>query len=166
MSIFYLLLLLSVLLVYTTRLINAIKAGSVSGEVTPGENMKEKRRNIERFLQAVTNYGLSGEKLFDVDDLLLLQNIPRVTACLFELGGLVKQDTDYSGPYLGHCLTSRSIARRSEGQECPKVSPLRLSYSSFPSSLSSPSSSSLFCFVWSACAIAPTFPLPCIILSS
>ncbi|RWS31891.1 Muscle-specific protein 20-like protein [Leptotrombidium deliense] len=80
---------------------NAVKNGSIKGEVTPGDNLKHKRANIERFLRAVDEYGVPKEKQFAVDDLLLMQNIPRVTTCLFELGRLASKDNNYSGPKLG-----------------------------------------------------------------
>lgn len=80
---------------------NAIKEGSVGGEASPGENIKHKRKNIERFLAAASAYGVPNEKLFAVDDLLLLQNLPRVTTCIFELGKLAEADRGFSGPQLG-----------------------------------------------------------------
>jgi len=36
-----------------------------------------------------------------VDDLLLMQNLPKVTRCLFALGKLVEDNDDYDGPVLG-----------------------------------------------------------------
>lgn len=68
---------------------NAIKPGSITGDIIPGTEFKQKRKNIERFLEACSSYGVSKDMLFAVDDLLLLQNIPKVTRCLFALGKLV-----------------------------------------------------------------------------
>jgi hypothetical protein len=68
---------------------NAIKPGSITGDIIPGTDFKQKRKNIERFLQACSSYGVSKDMLFAVDDLLLMQNIPKVTRCLFALGKLV-----------------------------------------------------------------------------
>lgn len=68
---------------------NAIKPNSITGEITPGTNIKHKRENIKKFLTACSSYGVPKEDLFEADDLLLLQNIPRVTRSLFALGKLV-----------------------------------------------------------------------------
>lgn len=68
---------------------NAIKSGSIPGEITSGTNFNHKRKNIEKFLKACQSYGVSKDLLFAVDDLLLMQNIPKVTRCLFALGKLV-----------------------------------------------------------------------------
>ena len=78
---------------------NAIKAASVAKIVFPAEKFEEKRQNIQSFLSAAKSYGVDADKLFQVDDLLLLQNIPRVTACIFELGSLVKKDSNFKGGY-------------------------------------------------------------------
>ena len=63
-------------------LMNAIKVGSISGDISPGTNIKQKGQNIKKFLSACSSYGVTKEELFEVDDLLLLQNIPKVTRCL------------------------------------------------------------------------------------
>ncbi|RWS14807.1 Muscle-specific protein 20-like protein [Dinothrombium tinctorium] len=80
---------------------NAVKEGSIKGEITAGENLKQKRENVERFLTAVREYGVEKQHLFEVEDLLLMQNIPRVTNCLFELGKLAAKDPNFKGPHLG-----------------------------------------------------------------
>ena len=69
---------------------NTIKPGSIPGEITPGTNIKHKRENIEKFLSACSSYGVKKDELFAVEDLLLLQNIPKVTRCIFALGKLVR----------------------------------------------------------------------------
>lgn len=88
---------------------NAIKKGSVKSVIQPAETLAEKRVNIEAFLMAAAGYGVQKNKLFHLLDLLLLQNLPRVTACkspcsvtqgadptslagVFELGRLAKAD--------------------------------------------------------------------------
>lgn len=86
---------------------NAIKKGSVA-QVTNGENMKLKRHNISQFLRGARSYGVSAEKLFHVEDLLLLTNVPRVTECLFELGRLANGDSNFAGPYLGEAPSAES----------------------------------------------------------
>lgn len=63
------------------RLMNAIKKGSVKTVIQPAETLSEKRVNIEAFLTAAAGYGVQKNKLFHLLDLLLLQNLPRVTAC-------------------------------------------------------------------------------------
>lgn len=72
------------------RLMNAIKPGSITGEIKSGTDFKTKRHNIEKFLKACQSYGVEKQLLFEVDDLLLMQNIPKVTRCLFALGKLVR----------------------------------------------------------------------------
>ncbi|CAG2172002.1 unnamed protein product [Oppiella nova] len=81
------------------RLMNAIKSGAIKGEITSGTNMKQKRENINNFLKACSAYGVAKECLFEVEDLLLLQNIPKVTRCIFALGKLAAEN--YDGPELG-----------------------------------------------------------------
>lgn len=68
---------------------NAIKPDSIGGQITPGTNIKQKRENIQKFLSACSSYGVQKDDLFEVEDLLLLQNIPKVTKCIFALGKLV-----------------------------------------------------------------------------
>ena len=63
------------------RMMNAIRKGSISGIIDPAEHLHEKRVNIEKFLSAAASYGVHQSKLFGLLDLLLLQNIPKVTAC-------------------------------------------------------------------------------------
>lgn len=60
---------------------NAIKKGSVKCIEQPAETLAQKKVNIEAFLTAAASYGVPESKLFHLFDLLLLQNIPRVTAC-------------------------------------------------------------------------------------
>lgn len=81
---------------------NVIKKGSIDNIIFPAEKFDEKRKNIESFLTAVKEYGLDEKDTFNVDDLLLLQNIPKVTSCLFSLGSLVKKDKNFKlNYYLG-----------------------------------------------------------------
>ena len=70
---------------------NYIKPNSVPGEIKSGGNIKQKRQNIEKFLKALKDYGVPKELLFEVDDLLLLRNLPKVTRCMFALGKLVSE---------------------------------------------------------------------------
>ena len=60
---------------------NAIKKGSVTSVIQHADTLVEKRVNIEAFLTAAAGYGVVKNKLFHLFDLLLLQNLPRVTAC-------------------------------------------------------------------------------------
>ncbi len=69
---------------------NAIKPGSIKGDIVAGNDFKQKRKNIENFLKCCKSYGVKQELLFDVDDLLLMINMPKVTRCLFALGKLVR----------------------------------------------------------------------------
>ncbi|XP_054166640.1 muscle-specific protein 20-like, partial [Oppia nitens] len=81
------------------RLMNAVNKGSIPEPIVAGDNNKQKRLNIENFLKSCTTYGVSSDMLFNVDDLLLLQNIPKVTRCIFALGKLASEKFD--GPELG-----------------------------------------------------------------
>lgn len=83
------------------RLMNFVKPGSIPGEIKPGTNLKNKRENIRKFLNAIKNYGVDEKLLFNVDDLLLLRNLPKVTRCLFALGKKAEMDNNFKGPYLG-----------------------------------------------------------------
>jgi len=80
---------------------NIIKPGSIPGPITSGDNFKHKRENIKKFLKACKEYGVAQEKLFEVDELVFLENIPRITRCLFELGKLADNDSNFNGPKLG-----------------------------------------------------------------
>lgn len=55
-------------------------------DLSSGEDKKVKKENIQRFLTACQAIGLAEEELFEVDDLLSLQNIPRVTKTIYALG--------------------------------------------------------------------------------
>lgn len=68
---------------------NYIKPNSIPGEIKSGGNIKQKRQNIEKFIKALKDYGVQKEVLFEVDDLLLLRNLPKVTRCMFAFGKLV-----------------------------------------------------------------------------
>lgn len=68
---------------------NSIKPGSIKGDIIAGTDKKQKRNNIERFLTACKAYGVPKETLFEVEDLLFLLNLPKVTRCLFALGKIV-----------------------------------------------------------------------------
>lgn len=74
------------------RIMNAIKPGSIKKIISPAEKLHEKSSNIQAFLSAVTSYGVPSDKLFQLHDLLLLQNLPRVTKCIFELGRRARED--------------------------------------------------------------------------
>ena len=74
------------------RVMNTIKPGSIKKIISPAERIEEKQANIEAFLSAAKAYGMPPDKLFQMFDLLLLQNLPRVTACIFELGKKVSED--------------------------------------------------------------------------
>lgn len=78
---------------------NVIRPGSISKILSPAEKFYEKRQNIQSFLHSLRKYGMDENVIFKMDDLLLLQNLPRVTACIFELGSLVKRDSKYTGTY-------------------------------------------------------------------
>lgn len=80
---------------------NILKPGSVSEPITSGENFNHKRNNVKKFLKACKEYGVAQEKLFEVDELILLENIPRITRCLFELGRLADNDPNFKGTKLG-----------------------------------------------------------------
>lgn len=83
------------------KLMNHIKPGSITEEVSAGEGIRQRRRNIELFLRAAEQYGVPKHLLFKPEDLLLLQHLPRVTRCIFALGKLVDEDEVYSGTKLG-----------------------------------------------------------------
>ncbi|XP_064480020.1 myophilin-like [Ornithodoros turicata] len=100
------------------KLMNHIKPGSITDEILPGGNFRERRRNIELFLRAIEKYGVPKHLLFKNEDLHLLQHLPRVTRCIFALGRLVDEDEDYTGPKLGdepYDPVNRAAGRRRGG---------------------------------------------------
>jgi len=82
------------------RLMNSVCPGSVQGELKYCNN-KERTKNIGLFLKAAEKYGVDKKLLFEIDDLLLLRHIPKVTRCIFTLGKLAAEDDSYRGPLLG-----------------------------------------------------------------
>lgn len=74
----------------TYRLIQTLApAGEVARSLSGGDNKRTKQNNIQQFLDSCRTFGLSDDELFEVEDLLSMQDIPRVTKCLFNLGKLV-----------------------------------------------------------------------------
>lgn len=71
-------------------MMNKIKPGCINEElVKPGSTFKQKQLNIEKFLQAAHEYGVPTERIFAVDDLLYVQNLPKVCKTIYALGKLV-----------------------------------------------------------------------------
>ncbi|OTF77175.1 Calponin homology (CH) domain containing protein [Euroglyphus maynei] len=56
-----------------------------------GEDKQEKVKNIRRFLDACRQYGLDDSELFDVEDLLSMMDMPKVTRCLYTLGRYIAE---------------------------------------------------------------------------
>ncbi|XP_023225250.1 myophilin-like [Centruroides sculpturatus] len=83
------------------RLMNAIKPNCIPGEITAGDNIKHKKKNIEKFLKACSDYGVSKDTLFEPDDLLFMRHLPKVTRCLFALGKVAEEDPNFDGHKLG-----------------------------------------------------------------
>lgn len=97
---------------------NKIKQNAISDAPLISDSMKSFEVNIERFLSAAKSYGVPKGKLFKVHDLLFLQNIPKVTETIFELGALAAKDTNFKGPQLGDMpceLIDPRIRRRRSG---------------------------------------------------
>jgi len=67
--------------------------------VSGGENKQPKRDNIQRFLDSCRASGLADDDLFEVEDLLSMQDIPRVTKSLYRLGKHAAEK--YGKPELG-----------------------------------------------------------------
>lgn len=59
---------------------------SGSRPLTGGDDKRVKRQNIQQFLDSCKAYGMPESELFEVEDLLSMQDIPKVTRCLFALG--------------------------------------------------------------------------------
>merc|ERR1712106_801707 len=59
-----------------------------------------RKNNINLFLEAGSAYGLPSKYMFEVDDLLCLKRISRVTRCLYVLAVLASKDFAYHGPKL------------------------------------------------------------------
>ena len=57
--------------------------------IEKGENKQQKSENIHRFLDACRQYGLNETELFEVEDLLSMLDMPKVTKCLYRLGQFV-----------------------------------------------------------------------------
>lgn len=93
---------------FAHRLIEALAPSNTSRPLTGGEDKRQKRENIERFLASCRAYGLSPEELFEVEDLLSMQDIPRVTKCLYTLGKHV-------GTFLLTCTSSTNHSPLSSG---------------------------------------------------
>lgn len=129
---------------------NAIKPGSIKDDnvLKPGTNFKEFRKSISKFLEAAAKYGVATDQLFQVNDLLLLQNLPKVTATIFELGRIAKEsDNDFNGPYLGEipyeCIDPKT-KRRAGMPEGKIIFPHHSNHD--------PSSSLFFLFITSECS--------------
>ena len=56
-----------------------------------GDDKGKKVENIHRFLDACRQYGLNDTELFDVEDLLSMLDMPKVTRCLYTLGRYVSE---------------------------------------------------------------------------
>ena len=80
---------------------NKIKPNAIKEPPLNGDNMKDFQINIERFIAAVQAYGVPKGKVFKVQDLLYLQNIPKVTQTIYELGHVAAKDGNFKGPQLG-----------------------------------------------------------------
>ena len=59
-------------------MMNVIKPNAIKEKPIYGDNMKDFEMNIKRFLRALDEYGVVKTKIFKLNDLLLLQNIPKV----------------------------------------------------------------------------------------
>jgi len=57
---------------------NKIKSGAISGEITSGTNIKQKRNNIERFIKACSSYGVKKDMLFEVNDYFCFKIFPKL----------------------------------------------------------------------------------------
>merc|ERR1712130_26711 len=80
------------------QLINKIKENSISKQEIITGNIEAHRKNIQQFLKAAGRYGVPEKYLFEVDDLLSLKCISRVTRCLYILAFLTSKDFAYHGP--------------------------------------------------------------------
>lgn len=54
-----------------------------------GDDKKVKAENIRKFLECCRQFGLNDDQLFNVEDLLSMLDLPRVTKCLYTLGKFV-----------------------------------------------------------------------------
>lgn len=69
------------------RLIETLSPpSSASRPLTGGDDKRVKRQNIQRFLDSCKAYGMPESELFEVEDLLSMQDIPKVTRCFYALG--------------------------------------------------------------------------------
>lgn len=82
--------------------------GSIKIEAKPGTTYKQKRLNIEKFLEAAHDYGIPREKIFPVEDLLYFQHLPRVSKSIFALGKLVGRNIHSIHLLLCICIRSRT----------------------------------------------------------
>ncbi len=71
---------------YALRLIETLAPPASSRPLTGGDDKRAKRENIQHFLDSCKAYGMAATELFEVEDLLSMQDIPKVTRCLYALG--------------------------------------------------------------------------------
>lgn len=86
----------SFFVVYAHRLIETLAPPASSRPLTAGENKRVKRENIQHFLDSARTYGMAETELFEVEDLLSMQDIPKVTRCLYALGKHVSHCNPFS----------------------------------------------------------------------
>ncbi|KAH9395334.1 hypothetical protein TYRP_020899 [Tyrophagus putrescentiae] len=68
------------------QLIETLAPPASSRPLTGGDDKRAKRENIQHFLDSCKAYGMAETELFEVEDLLSMQDIPKVTRCLYALG--------------------------------------------------------------------------------
>merc|ERR1719300_1565828 len=77
---------------------NKIKEGAINKSDIVTGTTEANRTNIVNFLRAAGEYGVPAKYLFEVEDLLSLSRISRVTRCLYVLAVLASKDFAYHGP--------------------------------------------------------------------
>ncbi|KAI7688588.1 hypothetical protein SSS_07823, partial [Sarcoptes scabiei] len=68
-------------------LIEHLSPGSIDTKtLNGGDNKQRKAANIQKFLNESRRFGLNEEQLFEIEDLLSMLDMSKVTDCLFALG--------------------------------------------------------------------------------
>jgi len=101
------------------QLINRIKEDSIKSHNIMAGTTEARKNNIQLFLHAVLAYGVPSKYLFEVDDLLCLKRISRVTRCLYVLAVLASKDFAYHGAKLATVDTPRE--RKISMPECDRA---------------------------------------------
>merc|ERR1712038_66770 len=79
------------------RLMNTLQPGIVKKIIETGPNFKM-MENINRFHEALLNYGVEKHDLFQTNDLSEKKDIANVTNTLFALGRAVAKHPEWTGP--------------------------------------------------------------------